>query len=178
MLFLVLPLRCVNSRHVGGQVRFDALLGAMGFSHLIEMRFTPRLVFYVLGRDREGKGQGQGIEASIAVGEGEGMLDADVQHDGREEAGTGTGVMSWKRVVQSAFSKHSHTQKGRRGLRAEDYFCKDFSAVPSSEFCLSMATVLDRDGDGNTVKKPKEKVKGQEKGQKGEEQAKKKRKER
>ena len=48
-LFLVLPLRCVNSNHVGSG-RFDSLLQGLGFVHLIEKRLTPRLVFYVLGR--------------------------------------------------------------------------------------------------------------------------------
>lgn len=179
VLFLVLPLRCVNSRHVGGQVRFDALLAAMGFSHLIEMRYTPRLVFYVLGRDRDrrGKGkvgEGEGGEA-VEVGEESVSKHAhlNINTDAEDSGGTGAGIMSWKRVVQSAFQKHSHTQmaRGSRVVRAEDHFCRDFSGVPSSEFCLSMSTVLDREGEveGEGEKEGKKKgdmeKEGQEQGQ-------------
>jgi 25S rRNA (adenine(2142)-N(1))-methyltransferase, Bmt2 len=184
VLFLVLPLRCVNSKHVGGQVRFEALLAAMGFSHLIEMRFTPRLVFYVLGRDKAREGKAEGEAAAI---EGEGTLDVhtDVHSRGKVEikVGTGVGAISWKHLVQSAFLKHSHVQKARGGksVRTEDYFCKDFSAVPCSEFCLSMATVLDREGDregdGKTHNE-KEKGQAKNKGLDRGGQAKKKRKER
>lgn len=50
VLFLVLPIRCVEAHHIGGKL--DALLQAIGFSHLIEKKTTPKLAFYVLKRDK------------------------------------------------------------------------------------------------------------------------------
>lgn len=189
----------MNSRHVGG--RFDALLGAMGFSHLIEKRLTPRLVFYVLGRDRKpidsipdkaglARGAGAGrdarsegkaeIEVEIGVeGDREREGEIEIKYGGKKRkvsvtsTNTGTGVPgkdqasdgtcvgtgrvekdgdgAWKDLVQSAFTVHSDGNKRQgkgqakgQGREVLDYFCRDFSSVPSSEFCLSMATVLDR----------------------------------
>jgi hypothetical protein len=166
-------------------------LAAMGFVHLIEMRFTPRLVFYVLGRDRENESEGKGGEGGgggeAIVGGGALNAHTDILSSGKVEieVGTGVGAVSWKHLVQSAFSKHSHVQKARggRSVWTEDHFCRDFSAVPSGEFCLSMATVLDREGEEEgDSKRPKEELKGQGKkkdtGQDKGGQAKKKRKER
>ena len=50
VLFLVLPIRCVEAHHIGGKL--DALLQAIGFSHLIEKKTTPKLAFYVLKRGK------------------------------------------------------------------------------------------------------------------------------
>ena len=50
VLFLVLPIRCVEAHHIGGKL--DALLQAIGFCHLIEKKTTPKLAFYVLKRDK------------------------------------------------------------------------------------------------------------------------------
>jgi hypothetical protein len=46
---LVLPLRCVDSKHVGGTAGFDTLLRGLGLTELLPRRLTPRLVFYILG---------------------------------------------------------------------------------------------------------------------------------
>ena len=69
VLFLVLPLRCVRSTHVGEEA-FDALLAAAGFRPWAEKRISPRLVFYVLGRKEDIIGGNAG-----GIGDGEGWRD-------------------------------------------------------------------------------------------------------
>eukprot|EP01034_Spumella_vulgaris_P022693 gene22693-28844_t len=49
VLLLVLPLRCVDSKHVGGTAGFDTLLRGLGLTELLPRRVTPKLVFYILG---------------------------------------------------------------------------------------------------------------------------------
>lgn len=53
VIFLVLPMRCVASKHVG-EARFEDLLRGLGLRQLIATRHTPKLVFYVLGLSDEG----------------------------------------------------------------------------------------------------------------------------
>ena len=48
LLLLVLPSRCIYSKHVGAQ-RLEALFTALGF-RLLERKETPRLTFYTLQR--------------------------------------------------------------------------------------------------------------------------------
>jgi hypothetical protein len=47
VLFLALPLRCVDSPLVGRK-RFESLLQALGAVDVIPPRVTPKLIFYVL----------------------------------------------------------------------------------------------------------------------------------
>lgn len=53
VLLLVLPLRCINSKHVGGEARFEALLQGLGLREALPKRTTPRLIFYILARAEE-----------------------------------------------------------------------------------------------------------------------------
>ena len=49
VLLLVIPIRCIDSKFVGGLAEFEALLSGFGFGSLLPVKFTPRLAFFVLG---------------------------------------------------------------------------------------------------------------------------------
>ena len=154
VLFLVLPLRCINSKHVGSG-RFDSLLQGLGFEHLIEKRLTPRLVFYILCRDRGvGKNEVMVQRETVAEEEKVAIIAADGtskkkckikeacdsdKDDGKRQRPFPLSVslsQNWRDLVRTSAANHM-MKKGTM-----DYFCKDFTSVPSVEFCLSMATVL------------------------------------
>lgn len=61
---MVLPLRCVRSKHVGGESGFDSLLHGLGLRELMPKRLTPRLIFYVLGRAPEAAEAVAGVDKS------------------------------------------------------------------------------------------------------------------
>ena len=156
VLFLVLPLRCVNSKHVGSG-RFDSLLRGIGFYHLIEKRLTPRLVFYVLGRDRDRDGCGmkdidlevekdeknREIHPTIPTGR---IAIKDHTHshslktdskDTKKNLSSPLPLLDdWRALVRTSAGVHM------KGRGTADFFCGDFSSVPSVEFSISMATVL------------------------------------
>lgn len=68
VLLLVLPLRCVDSKHVGGTAGFDLLLQGLGLRELLPKRYTPRLVFYILGGAQHGElSGGDGWRAAVAA---------------------------------------------------------------------------------------------------------------
>lgn len=129
-LFLVLPLRCVNSNHVGSG-RFDSLLQGLGFVHLIEKRLTPRLVFYVLGR-------GENIGGEEEHEEKEKITKKKRTSSGSSSSSGSSASESvdWKDLVRSSAAR---SMKKKAIL---DHFCKDFDSVPSVEFSLSMSSVL------------------------------------
>lgn len=59
VLFLVLPLRCVESPLVGGPA-FDALLDAFKLKQLLPVKRTPKLAFYTLSSCiADGRGDGE-----------------------------------------------------------------------------------------------------------------------
>ena len=49
VLLLVLPFRCLESKFIGGLKQFETLLTGFGFVHLVPVKLTPRLAFFVLG---------------------------------------------------------------------------------------------------------------------------------
>ena len=68
-LFLVLPLRCVNSPLVGLS-RFESLLTGLGGEFLLPARQTPKLIFHTLRyKSREG-----GSESAGAVSDWESRI--------------------------------------------------------------------------------------------------------
>ncbi len=110
ILLLVLPLRCVHSKHVGA-LRLKALLDAIGF-RLLERKESPRLIFYTLRR-----GEGACADAH------EGRAHSDGQREVKDEA--------WRRESRLALKKNLHSE-----LVA--HFSQDFERVPPSHFCLSL----------------------------------------
>lgn len=154
VLFLVLPLRCINSKHVGSS-RFDSLLQGLGFEHLIEKRLTPRLVFYILCRDRglrkkEVKVQSETVakDNNVTIITTDNIRKKDFNSKETSDSGgdkerkrkqisPSTSLpQDWRDLVRISSENHM-MKKG-----TIDYFCKNFDSVPSVEFCLSMATVL------------------------------------
>jgi len=114
VLFLVLPLRCVRSTHVG-EAAFDAVLESMGFHHWVEKRITPRLVFYVLGR-----------------------RDDDDNDDDNNSGGGGGGKGGLGRWREQA------TERLRRDLpdRHKKRFNQGFEDLLPTEFALSLRDFL------------------------------------
>ena len=64
VLFLVLPLRCIESKFVGTS-RFEELISGLGFVELIPKRKTPKVVFYVLGKRADQKSSEDKTTAKI-----------------------------------------------------------------------------------------------------------------
>ena len=48
ILFLILPSRCINSKHVGRMNHFIDLLHGFNLVEVLPRRITPKLIFFIL----------------------------------------------------------------------------------------------------------------------------------
>ena len=187
---------------MGGKM--DALLHAIGFTQLIDKRTTPKLAFYVLGRERGGE-IGREELKSVSVSQSLSTTKIDYKIDDKSESkidnkidnksesksesksenikrkqpsmidtvvsasqplkkakhmdssgfdahavpveapvavAAAAAAVSWRDTVQAAVAVSGAKQN------ILDFFCKDFSLVPSNEFCISMSGVLNSTGQG------------------------------
>jgi hypothetical protein len=164
---------------MGGKM--DALLHALGFSQLIDKRTTPKLAFYVLGRERGGE-RGREELNSVSVSPSLSTTKADNKIDNKSDNKSESRKRKQPSIIDAVVSasqplkKAKHTDSGdaqavpveapvaaavswRDTVQAAvaisgakknvlDFFCRDFSSVPSNEFCISMSSVLNSTGQG------------------------------
>jgi hypothetical protein len=200
---------------MGGKM--DALLHAIGFTHLIDKRTTPKLAFYVLGRER-GRERGEeelksvsaspSLSATTIDNKSDNMSDNNGDKKSKSksenrkrkqpsiidtvvstsqplkkakhtdsgdaqtvpvEAPVAAAVVSWRDTVQAAVAVSGAKQN------ILDFFCKDFSLVPSNEFCISMSSVLNcaEQGQGQGERQGERQGQGNSRQQKGKGKAKK-----
>jgi hypothetical protein len=147
ILFLILPIRCINSKHVGVD-QFNLLLNLVGFKHLIVKRITPKLVFYVLGRKNDDDIKNiDDIECSAIndidistkktkKSKKNGVEKIKNDHDNGDLKNMG----GWHDVMKSLILKNVEKGKNENVLK---YFCKDYSDVPTGEFCISLASMIE-----------------------------------
>jgi 25S rRNA (adenine(2142)-N(1))-methyltransferase, Bmt2 len=130
VLFLALPIRCIRSKHVGEE-EFDRLLAGLGFEQLREKRITPRVVFYVIGRKSD--------DSSISRLKGNARMSVHTSELPKSRSKTSTSVApastaadnNWMAVVQRSVTVHMNRS-------IWEHFTRDCSAVPPTEFSLSL----------------------------------------
>ncbi len=118
MLLLVLPLRCINSKHLGGADLFDQLLRGLGLKELLPKRCTPRLVFFILGKVERSEGASTAVQPQNNSKETE-VTDSTAQNN------------AWRKSIKKAIAQHMSSG-------ALKQFSKDYSDVPPTEFSLSL----------------------------------------
>lgn len=111
VLFIILPIRCVDSKFVGSS-RFEELLSGFGLTQLREKRTTPRLVFYTLGRTPQCM---DFVECATMT----------------SDATQSTWVSSVRAIVTQRMSKS-----------VIEYFSRDCSGIPATDFALQIPTNL------------------------------------
>jgi hypothetical protein len=146
VLLLVLPLRCVNSKHIGGAFKFEELLQGLGFTPLLPHRVTPKLIFFILGNSSVPPSTAADI-ASVPRA----LLHASNSETACNEELT----INSKCASQN---KHKSKSKGNTVLEREEawivacrqrvirhmsksvrsLFTKDYSRVPSNEFAVQL----------------------------------------
>lgn len=142
ILFLVLPARCINSKHVGGVNMMTSLLAGLGLKHVLPVRQTPKLIFFILGNSTEkkkkhatesaeesGTRQVQEVETTPSAGKTTTLSKA------MTNVNTPEGVFNWKLHVraQLAATLKAGTLK---------HFTQDFSEVPPNEFSIQLSDDL------------------------------------
>jgi hypothetical protein len=144
ILFLILPIRCINSKHVGVD-QFNLLLNLVGFKHLIVKRITPKLVFYVLGRkddndikniDNDTINDTDVSTKKTKISKKNGVEKVKKDHDNGDLKNMG----GWHDVMKSLILKNVEKGKNENVLR---FFCKGYSDVPTGEFCISLASMIE-----------------------------------
>ena len=138
ILFLVLPARCINSKHVGGINLMTSLLSGLGLRQVLPVRQTPKLIFFILGNSTEKKkkislsDKVENDSAGVgAVRDGKiSFVAQEVFKDHTEEEG-----FSWKDTVRNQLA--STLKPGTL-----KHFTQDFSGVPPNEFAIELSTDL------------------------------------
>ena len=172
----------------------DALLHAIGFKQLIDKRTTPKLAFYVLGRERgveecavkgeelngvyaspslsttkiddkddsksdnycdtksgsnsesknESRKRKQPFMIDTVVSASQPVKKAKYMDSGDAQAvpvaTPAAAAVSWRDTVLAAVASSG----AKKNIL--DFFCKDFSLVPSNEFCISMSSIINSTG--------------------------------
>lgn len=119
LLLLVLPLRCIRSKHLGDH-KFDGLCRAMGLDS-IEVKETPRLLFYTLRRSTADISNGKGKKTSA-----------------EKAVGSSSSGDDWQGSCRSALaSLRKMNPKLARHFEDDNY-----KSVPNNEFCLSFSPDL------------------------------------
>lgn len=140
ILFLVLPTRCINSKHVGGLNNFSGLLRGIGLRDLLPVRNTPKLTFFILGNnptpdatlninDASQHNGATAAESTSAVNK------AVTIKATKKVKGKSTVAAAWVNKVQIVISENIKSTIYR-------HFTKDYSEAKSNEFALALPDVV------------------------------------
>jgi len=159
LLLLVLPSRCIESKHCGA-ARFESLLGGLGFGFQAPLKTTPRLFFYTL---RRGVSRYLGSEEADKLGGKEVSEDDSLQQpplDSAPKAKSDKKNPKDRKRKRKSEQADEHTDvehveeeeawvlETRAALTSLlprqllKHFSSDFSQVPPTEFCINIAPSL------------------------------------
>lgn len=136
VLFLVLPTRCVNSKHVGGIHHFTGLLRGLGLRDLCPVRNTPKLTFFIIGN---GGTATTAADKTVSVDDVSSATqpnrDANkpkvlLKSSGKQKK-TAAPVPQWVEQVQKCIADHMKVTVFR-------HFTKDYSEAQANEFALAL----------------------------------------
>jgi hypothetical protein len=148
VLLLVLPLRCVNSKHIGGASKFEELLQGLGLTPLLPHRVTPKLIFFILGNSSVSPS----TAADIA------SVPRALLHASNSETACNEELSINSKCASQNKNKSKSKSKGNTVLEREEawivacrqrvvshmsksirsFFTKDYSRVPSNEFAVQL----------------------------------------
>lgn len=143
ILFLVLPSRCINSKHVGGINMMTSLLAGLGLRHVLPVRQTPKLIFFILGNSTEKKKKHtpEGTDASATIQD----TNIDIQTSNQGSATVQRTQIETDSTRASAFNWRIHVRTQlATTLKAGTlkHFTQDFSDVPPNEFAIQLSDDL------------------------------------
>lgn len=128
----MLPLRCINSKHIGGSAKFEQLLSGLGLRELLPKRCTPRLIFYILGR----------IQDSETVAN----FDSTPKNDSTKNKKRKLSGMNTSNEL--AVGENGWKIEARANIAAlmsdsvKAHFAKDCSDIPPTEFSVQIPSDL------------------------------------
>jgi len=126
VLFLILPSRCINSKHVGRMVHFIDLLHGFNLVEVLPRRITPKLIFFILNYKKLNDNNGSSSIIS------EGKKDDNISYDD-DNYSNSDDDHNWIKKVRDVWKDKKKNKKYK-------YFLQDLSHIPSNEFAISLPT--------------------------------------
>jgi len=126
VLFLILPSRCINSKHVGRMVHFIDLLHGFNLVEVLPRRITPKLIFFILNYKKLNDNNGSSSIISERKKDDNNSYDVDNYSNSDDDH-------NWIKKVRD-------TWKDKKKNKKYKYFLQDLSHIPSNEFAISLPT--------------------------------------
>jgi len=124
VLFLILPSRCINSKHVGRMVHFIDLLHGFNLVEVLPRRITPKLIFFILNYKKLNDNNGSSSIISEGKKDDNNSYDADNYSNSDDDH-------NWIKKVRDVWKDKKKNKKYK-------YFLQDLSHIPSNEFAISL----------------------------------------
>jgi len=124
VLFLILPSRCINSKHVGRMVHFIDLLHGFNLVEVLPRRITPKLIFFILNYKKLNDTNGSSSIISQRKKDDNNSYDADNYSNSDDDH-------NWIKKVRDVWKDKKKNKKYK-------YFLQDLSHIPSNEFAISL----------------------------------------
>lgn len=124
VLFLILPSRCINSKHVGRMVHFIDLLHGFNLVEVLPRRITPKLIFFILNYKKLNDNNGSSSIISQRKKDDNNSYDADNYNNSDDDH-------NWIKKVRDVWKDKKKNKKYK-------YFLQDLSHIPSNEFAISL----------------------------------------
>jgi hypothetical protein len=124
ILFLILPSRCINSKHVGRMVHFIELLHGFNLVEVLPRRITPKLIFFILSYKKINNNDSRGIIISQRNIDDNDKYDADNYNNSDDNN-------NWIEKLRNVWKDIKNNKKYK-------YFLQDLSHIPSNEFAISL----------------------------------------
>lgn len=124
VLFLILPSRCINSKHVGRMVHFIDLLHGFNLVEVLPRRITPKLIFFILNYKRLNDNNGSSSIISQRKRDDNNSYDFDNYSNSDDDH-------NWIKKVRDIWKDKKKNKKYK-------YFLQDLSHIPSNEFAISL----------------------------------------
>ena len=124
VLFLILPSRCINSKHVGRMVHFIDLLHGFNLVEVLPRRITPKLIFFILNYKKLNDNNGSSRIIDQRKNDVNNSYHADNYSNSDDDH-------NWIKKVRDAW-------KDKIKNKMYKYFLQDLSHIPSNEFAISL----------------------------------------
>jgi len=133
ILFLVLPSRCINSKHVGRITHFIDLLHGFNLVEVLPRRITPKLIFFILKYRQNFINSNNNNNLRYND-------DDNYDHDSNDNVNDNVNVDDnhrWIEKIKFLWSDRKKNEKYK-------YFIQDLSHIPSNEFAITLPNIFIR----------------------------------